>query len=330
VGLLAGLFFLGPRQLARAQQAITLVSLQISIWPEFDRPLCLVILAGQLAPGVPLPAELTVHMPAAAQAPNAVAVVGADGGLLQVAYTTAAAGGDIIVKFTTNAAGFRVEYYDPALVISGDSRSYAFRWKSDYAVEAVGLTVQEPYGARNLSGQPVLALAGAGDFGLNYHTASLGALAAGGTVSLDLRYAKTGSVLSATAVGSAQSGTAGAPASTPIATAAGGTTRSLPWVLGSAALVLVGGGVAWYVRNKRPAQQGRAGRTARQGRGQRAEPARVLQTARKAVVSPAAATKGVATATLLDTAPASFCTQCGQRHQTGDRFCRQCGAPVRE
>jgi hypothetical protein len=146
----------------QAQQTVTLASLQISIWPEFDRPSSLVILDGKLAASVTLPVDLTVRIPAAAQTPNAVAVAAADGSLLQAAYTTAAADGDIIVKFTSNSAVFRVEYYDPALVINGDSRSFAFRWKSDFAIAAVDLMFQEPFGAQKVSGQPALTPAGRG------------------------------------------------------------------------------------------------------------------------------------------------------------------------
>jgi hypothetical protein len=109
-----------------------------------------------------LPAALTVRIPAAAQAPNAVAVTGSDGRLLQTAYTTATSGGDIIVRFTSSSAAFRVEYYDPALVINGDSRSFAFRWKSDFAIAAVDLMFQEPFGAQKVSGQPALTPAGRG------------------------------------------------------------------------------------------------------------------------------------------------------------------------
>src|SRR4051794_5059158 len=82
---------------ARAQQAVSLASLQISIWPEYDRPTSLVILDGVVAAGVKLPVQLRVRIPAAAVRPNAVATTGSDGGLLEAAYTTAADGGDIII-----------------------------------------------------------------------------------------------------------------------------------------------------------------------------------------------------------------------------------------
>jgi len=123
-------------------------------------------------------------------------------------------------------------------------------------------------------------------------------------VSLALSYQKSGNTLSAAMVNAGSGSSASAPQP-------GGT---LPWVIGSAALglALVGGGVTWYLRRK-PAGRAktRGGRAARRARAERAP-------AKPAVPGAASA------------AGAGFCTQCGQRHRPGDRFCRQCGAPVRE
>jgi len=341
---------------AQAQAAITLASLQVSIWPEFDRPSSLVIIEGQLAPSVALPAQLQVRIPAAAKAPNAVAMTDPSGNLLQLAYTTAAAGGDIIIEFTTSSAGFRVEYYDPALVISGSARSYTFRWQTDYPAAAAVLRVQEPSGATNVVGQPALTPAGAGEYGLNYDTASLGALTAGAAVSLDLRYVKSSPALSATEVAAAGGSSATAGRNGAATPAAASGSASLPWVVGSAVvgLALVGGGAAWYWRSGRPGRgRAKGRRSARAVRRPRAEPAGAAQGAAQRALRPGAAAEKAAIAaekalgaadiaeiapaatkradsTTIETGSARFCTQCGQRHLPGDRFCRQCGTPVRE
>jgi zinc-ribbon domain len=337
--LLAGLFALAALlpTAARAQGTVSLASLEIALWPEFDKPSVLVIMNGQVAAGVVLPASLSIHIPAAASAPNAVAVVAADGGLFQTPYTTSSAGGDIIITFTTNSAGFRVEYYDPSLAINGEARSFGLRWKSDIAIQAVTVRVQQPYGARSLSGRPALVSAGPGEYGLNEYTAALGPLAAGGTVSFDLGYSKTGNGLSATAVANSPSG-ASAQAASGIP---GG--NGWPWLVGggAAALALAGGGAVWYWR-LRPAAQAQARRRPRatgQGRRETAPPAHAAQGRRRPATARARAKADAATTTAsraadtagaaLETAPAAFCPQCGRRYQSGDRFCRQCGAPVR-
>src|SRR3972149_4401182 len=51
-----------------------LASLQIEIWPEFDRPAAaLVILKGEIAANVPLPAAVSLRIAAASGGPTAVA-----------------------------------------------------------------------------------------------------------------------------------------------------------------------------------------------------------------------------------------------------------------
>ena len=316
----------------RAQQAISIATLQIGIWPEYDRPSVLVILDGQLSAGVALPAQVSLHMPAAAKAPNAVAVTAPDGNLVTAPYTTTTvSSGDIIITFQASTAAFRLEYYDPGLIVSGDARSFAFRWQSDYAIGAATLKVQEPAGAHDLKGQPALTAVGAGGDGLNYYTASLGALARSSTVSLDLSYAKSGNALSATAIGPTVTG--GTPATAPAATTSG-LPSTWPWIAGGAVLglALVSGGVTLYLRQNRPARSSRSTRRARRA------PSRASQTAASrsgppvadVAVSAAPATTKLEAGTTIKDAPTSFCTHCGQRHQPGDRFCRKCGTPVRE
>src|SRR5216684_8246734 len=58
--LLAGLA-LADAAPARAQQSVGLASLEIALWPEFDKPSVLVIMNGQVAAGVVLPASLSIH-----------------------------------------------------------------------------------------------------------------------------------------------------------------------------------------------------------------------------------------------------------------------------
>ncbi len=313
VGLSAGLG-LAP---AAAQTAPTLALLHISLWPEFDRAGVLVILDGTLAAGTPLPAEVSLRMPAAAGQPNATAYHAADGSLLAASYTTTAAANDIIVTFSIESLDFRLEYYDPALTINGDRRTYTFDWTSDYAVTAAAVRVQQPAGASEFATLPALSATGAGEYGLQYYEGDLGALATGQAVRVTASYSKPDATLSSETVGAA----AAAPAATatPAPTGAGSTT-TIVW--GAAGLALVAAGVVAFliVRSQRPAAKSRRAprRHTRNPAARRAIPAvdepRPILRARHPP-APSAAT--------------AFCTQCGQPRQPGDQFCRQCGAPVK-
>lgn len=297
---------------AWAQSATALDSLQIELWPEFDNPSTLVILSGTLPPTASLPAEVAVRIPAAAVKPHAVAMRDPAGQLLTAQFTTVRSGEEIAVTLTTNFPNFRLEYYDPALIFNAKVRDYTFRWTTDSAVQAAVFRVQEPYGATNLSFDPALTMAGPGDFGLTYYTASLGQLAAGQSVTLRMGYSKPDSTFSADMVGEGSPLTPDLPAPPP---------ATVPWptliaVAAGIGLLLVGGGAYWFVRSTGRTQSaaGGAGHGRRRGR-------------RRSAPGPTAEA-GQSPPTLAD-APPRYCSQCGQPLLPGDQFCRNCGARVR-
>jgi hypothetical protein len=332
-----------PALAARAQAGVSLASLRVALWPEFDRPEALVIIDGTLTAGTPLPAEVSLRIPEAAGAPHAVATVGNDGKLLTASYTTNSAGKDIIVTFSTDSLSFRLEYYDPALVVADDTRTYVFGWTADYAVASAALRVQQPFGATDFTAEPALISTGAGEYGLSYWESGAAPLAAGQALSLTFSYSKADSTLSADAVGAE-------PASVPPATSAASTVSAaspnLPLVVavGAFGVLLVGAGVFVYVRGARTARgrpaHGRGAaprRSARQRRPARrastTEPAQGASSAARQAAGVGKSAPGVTPRPAETASPAGgpvFCTQCGQRRLSGDRFCRQCGAAISE
>ena len=293
---------------AQAQsRAIGLSSVAIDLWPEYDRPTMLVQIFGTLDSGVALPAEVVVRLPAASGEPHAVAALAANGVWLDAPYTHTVSGDQILVTLLTDTANFKVEYYDPTLTVSGAARTFAFRWTTNYAVADAGVRVQAPVDSSQLTGNPALTALGPGDYGLDYYTLSWGALAAGQEVRLDLSYSKSSSTLSCEKLATCPGKASPAPAL---------TFFDSPWLWGGVAGGLLVAGVAiwglWWLRtsqNEIPRiSKGRRRRTGRPnqfkalGGARDAAPGRVV----------------------------AFCTQCGRRRLPGDRFCRSCGAPVRE
>lgn len=286
---------------ASAQADVRLASLFIDLWPEFDKPSVLVILDGTLQPDVALPATIMLRIPARA-APNAVAVRDASGQLLEAPYISAPQGDDLLVTLTSDSREFRLEYYDPALTVEGSARRYEFRWASDYAVDSAVLRVQQPSGAQDLVADPAVTASGVADYGLNYYSRPLGALAAGQTVALTLSYTKAGAQLSADALG-----LSAAPAAEP------GAAAAISWpvllMITGGVLLALGGAYYWFsARPRRSTAKPKAHHTRARARSRPASPA--AQPARPS-------------------SPASFCTQCGHALHAGDRFCRNCGAPIK-
>lgn len=308
---------LGPLP-AAAQTPPAIDALHISLWPEFDRPGVLVIIDGSLPAGTALPAEVSLRMPAAAERPNATAYQGADGNLLSAAYTTASAGSDIIVTFPIESLAFRLEYYDPALTVTGERRTYTFSWISDYAVAAATVRVQQPAGASALTTTPALAATGAADYGLEYYEGSLGALTAGQTVLVTASYTKADAALSSEVLGVAPA------APTAVETPASTNTTAVAGVVAGVGVLAAGAVGFIYWRGRRPTRAAQGHRRAAPRRHRSAPAVEAPRAA--AVPRPSAPTARLASPPATG---AAFCTQCGQRRQPGDKFCRQCGAPVR-
>ena len=168
-----------------------LASLQIEIWPEFDRLAALVILNGELAADVALPAAVSLRIAASSGGPTAVASrTGPSANLFNLKYDRKNAGDFITVSFEVSERFFHVEFYEP-LATGTPERSYTYVWPGDLAADRLSVIVQEPATASNLAVQPKLDAAVAGKNGLFYRSAELGALEAGKHLPIRVSYTKT-------------------------------------------------------------------------------------------------------------------------------------------
>ncbi len=230
-----------------------LASLQIEIWPEFDRPAALVILKGELAANAALPAAVSLRMPASSGGPTAVAAsTGLNAKLFNVKYERKDADDFITLTFEVPERFFHIEFYDPLSMRTPD-RDYTYVWPGDPAADRLGVIVQEPAAASNLSVQPNLEATAAGQDGLRYRSAELGAFEAGKQLSIKVRYTKTDSRISSEIL---QLKT---PDSSPVpATGSGKPPFGWVLVLGVAPALLIGAGAAflwWRRRRKASAAQ---------------------------------------------------------------------------
>src|SRR5690606_24866363 len=104
------LLFILPASLVQAQTAVTLESLNVELWPDYDREAVLVLLTGTLPTGTALPVTITVPLPTVADF-NVAATLNAantmsDHGVNPTVDPDA-------VTFSLTEQRFRVEYYQP-------------------------------------------------------------------------------------------------------------------------------------------------------------------------------------------------------------------------
>lgn len=190
-------FAAAPTPGGAAQANPRLASLRVDIWPEFDRRAALIILKGELSPDVPLPAAVSLRIPATSGGPSAVAFANAAASeLFTLPHEVASVGNDITVRFSASQRFFHVEYYDP-LTMDGALRNYTYVWRGDFAVNRLSVSLQVPAAATDLSVLPDLGPGAAGPDGLVYRTLDLGAHEAGKQLLVVLRYTKADSRTSA-------------------------------------------------------------------------------------------------------------------------------------
>lgn len=268
-----------------------LASLAIEIWPEYDRAsAALVILKGELAADVKLPAKVALRLPKAAGGPSAVAFFRAPGsGALNLAHDVEETAEATVVRFEAPERVFLVEFYEP-FSTALPARSYTYTWPGDLAAERVTVVVQEPATSSGLEVEPKLERSATGNDGLRYVSADLGAQAAGKALPIALRYSKPDMRTSVDIVkpkGDATAPAAATPsAPSPASGAASGNVPIPGSVIALLAIAAAAIGAAllffWWKMRATP-------------------PAKLAHGA---------------------------CTQCGAPRRPGDRFCGKCGAKL--
>jgi hypothetical protein len=286
---------------AGAQADFELKSLEVDLWPEYDRKAVLVIYRVVLPADVSLPVDLTFRIPAAAGEPSAVAVrqVSSAGqsGLFTIPHTRQVSSEWGLINMTATMPELQIEYYDPGLQMDGPDRQFEYRWPGDYAVETFSIQVQQPVGAADMQISPSAGAGKAGEDGLTYYNKPLGALPVGQTFSLSFRYQKADDSLSVSNFDVQPNAPIVAPETTV------NFRTLLPWMLGLLGVALIVGGGIWYWQSGKSKSSGES-RRGRRSAGPREE-SRPSDGANV------------------------YCHQCGNRAAPGDRFCRTCGTKLR-
>jgi hypothetical protein len=292
----------------QAQAVPTISSLDISLWPEYDRPEVLVIYRGVLSADTPLPALVELRIPSGVGQPAAVAYVDEGGQRFNQEYTTRVEDSWLIVSFDLETQGFQLEYYDTLPIDSAGQRSYDFAFVADYSIDALKVEFQVPPTAQDFAVDPAADSVIQGDDGLTYHLVDAGSVAAGESRSWTFSYLKSGSALTVGAVNTA--GTA--PAASPAAQSGNASIVGV-FLVAFVALLAVGAGAFWLGRRTQPAWE-EASPPAKQYK--RRGSGRGSQTLRQQSSAPGRD-------------EALFCSQCGAELRPDSAFCHRCGTPVR-
>lgn len=292
--------------IAAQGQSLTLKSLLIELWPEFDRAETLVIYRVELDPTVSLPVQVSFRLPEYLDQIFVVAVE-QNGRLVEVPagqYELTKAGAQQLLTFSTTASRFQFEYYDPQLLTKqGAERQLTFTIPTSYAVAKATLEVQEPVQTEKFSMQPNPTSTFTGNDGLTYHIYEVTDVAAGESLALTASYQRQTDALSAASEHAADLPPPPVSALPPTSPEPDSQNLTIGYGLIGIGVVLLLGVVGWWLWSKRAA----APRSA----SPKPHPA--------GAPIPAITTTG-----------SGYCYRCGAALREGASFCHACGAERRK
>ncbi len=289
--LILGIMLVFP-SFVSAQSDVTIANMTVQLWPEYDQPSMLVIADFQVTAATALPVDLTFRIPQEANL-VAVATLAGDGSFLNAVFDGPKEEGEwqTFTVTISQSSVYRFEYYQP-LTFNGDQRVFSYLWDGAYAVDAFNVVVLEPVDATAFSMEPAYKSI-AQQNGSNYYDSGTVQLASGKQFTLNLNYDKTTDTLGVPAQGIQ-------PADPVDENTPGRVSlnNSLPYIIGGFGVLLIVGGIAYY-----------------------------WWAGRKSFKSPRR--RSHAHAENEESGEGAYCPQCGARAKAGDRFCRVCGARLR-
>jgi hypothetical protein len=200
VGLLLTLFWVTQATTVAQSSPIQLKSLEIELWPEFDRPETLVIYHVELAPEVALPVEVTFRLPGYVEKMHVVAVE-REGVLVEVspnAIELQRENDALLLTFSSLAPRIQFEYYDATILTKqGTERQLKFDYMALYPVEKATFVVQEPFQAEKFAMTSAPSSTFTGNDGLTYRAVEMAGLAADESFTLTANYSRSSDTLSA-------------------------------------------------------------------------------------------------------------------------------------
>jgi len=155
IALLLMTGFVYPFSDAQAQSQVPLEFVKITLLPEHNQPLVLVIYEIQLDQSVNLPKDLAFQIPGDAQ----LLIIGyqeEDGSFILLEHTLTDNSYWNDIRFTANTHTIHIEYFDPNLIEEGDRRMFEYQWLSIYAVNDLSIIVQPPPDASSVISEPPL------------------------------------------------------------------------------------------------------------------------------------------------------------------------------
>lgn len=275
---------------ASAQDGITIETLNVQLWPEFDQPAMLVIYDFTLAEGTSLPVSIDIRIPTDA---NLIAVAYApSGSYLNVPYQepTEEDGWQVVTVQVDTQAVYHIEYYSP-LDRSDSQREYLYLWPGDYKTNNFKVSVKVPVDTTEYTTDPQMQTIPSTDTDQTTLEWGTSNLESGEQLPITITYTKTSDRLSVSdqplETGIVDENTQGRIS----------LSNYLPYILGGLGILLIATGGLYFWQTSKGRRGSRLRHRVREEEPEGGE---------------------------------VYCHQCGKRAQPADRFCRTCGTRLRK
>jgi hypothetical protein len=282
-------------QAAAGAAPVGISVLHVDIWPEHDDPRVLVIYRGDLSNDAPLPYTLSFEIPASGQV-NAAAYRAADGSLISAQYEYRQDGTRLWVAFSVPERGFQFEYYAD-LIRGRPRRTFTADLVFPLPVGVMRVSVEQPLRSSAFVLSPAAGGTTRTTLGFIHHLYTVTGWPAGRIWSVRASYQKADENPSVPRAVRAPQGPG------PVAPARpAGALPLWAWAaIGAAALGAASLAAFWVARRKERSRRAAPGIGAQRvsARADRPRDARSV-----------------------------YCTNCGHRARSGDRFCSRCGRPL--
>ena len=180
----------GAIQIHATENLTEVNSLKIDLWPEYDKPMVLVMIDGWIAESVELPIE--VRLPVM------------EGGIVHMGCSITSAGAHIhesfkegtdedgnYVTFVLRERHFHLEYYYNSFS-ANPFRKFEFRFKSPFNISNAQAEIKEPLGSTGFILNPPSKFPMKNQSGVTIHSINFGGVKIGEGINLSAEYSKGG------------------------------------------------------------------------------------------------------------------------------------------
>lgn len=299
LGLLTTVALIAPPAMGESDETLTIKTMRVSLWPEYDDPRVLVMYQGEFYNEAIFPQPVAFPVPLGSEMNQVCALQPPDNSHLCQLYETLTESDSLSISYTLPIPTYYLEYYWDGIT-GQPEKSFAFQYVSPYAIDTLEIEVQQPLKATGFELVPQYASATSDSQGLKYFHYVFKDVKPGQVINIDASYFKSDDRPS---VSGSQIGGAGG-------------SNSYIWIgIGAAIVVVVAAGFILFTRKSAVSrtQSRRAARIEANRSGART-------TQRPAAPGPSLPAPGT---------EVLFCSHCGTKLAVEAAFCQLCGAKVK-